>query len=172
MMVSLIVAATENGVIGRNGVMPWSMPSDLKFFRRMTMGKPVVMGRKTFESIGKPLPGRHNIVVSRTTGYAAVGVDVVSTLAEALARARETAIAVGMNEVMVIGGGQIYAAALPLAGRVYLTRIHTTLDGDATFPVLDPAQWHIVGQNPLPCSERDEFMAETVVFERFIHPKS
>jgi dihydrofolate reductase len=166
MMLSLIVAAAENGVIGRGGVMPWTMPSDLKYLRRKTLGKPVIMGRKTFAAIGKPLPKRHNIVISRDRALVLDGCEVVASLADAITRAENAARAAGVDEVMVLGGGEIYAQALPLAGRVYLTRIHAHLDGDATFPALDAAQWSVVEQGPLPRDPKDEFAAETLVYER------
>lgn len=136
----LVVAVAENGVIGKDGAMPWHLPADLRHFRKLTVGKPVVMGRKTFESIGKPLSGRHNIVLTRQTGWAADGVTVVANLAEAIAAA-------GLNpnarapEIMVIGGAQIYAEALPIATRVELTRVHASPEGDTRFPPLDHAQW-------------------------------
>lgn len=167
MMLSLIVAAAENGVIGRSGVMPWTMPSDLRYFRRLTLGKPVIMGRKTFEAIGKPLPGRHNIVVSRDPGLVLDGAEVVTTLDAAIARARAVAGSTGVTEAMVIGGGQIYAQALAMADRVYLTRIHAHIDGDATFPVLDPATWYVADRGPLSPDARDQFTAGFIIFERF-----
>jgi dihydrofolate reductase len=141
----LVVAVADNDVIGNDGAMPWHLPADLRHFRRLTVGKPVVMGRKTFESIGKPLPGRHNIVLTRQRGWSADGVTVVPNLAEAIAAA-------GMNpnarapEIMVIGGAQIYAEALPIATRVELTRIHVAPEGDTVFPPLDPAQWVEAGR--------------------------
>ncbi len=136
----LVVAVADNGVIGRDGTMPWHLPADLKHFKRLTTGKPVIMGRKTFDSIGKPLPGRHNIVLTRDSGWTADGVTVVPNLAEAIAaagldpRARAGAI-------MVIGGAQIYTQALPIATRIELTRIHLAPNGDTRFPDLDAAVW-------------------------------
>jgi dihydrofolate reductase len=166
MMLSLIVAAAENGVIGRGGAMPWTMPSDLRYFKRVTLGKPVIMGRKTFEAIGKPLPKRHNIVISRDRALVLDGCEVVPRLADAITRAEIVARAAGVSEVMVIGGGEIYAQSLPLANRVYLTRIHAQLEGDATFPALDPADWTIVERGPLPPDPKDQFQAEYLIFER------
>lgn len=136
----IIVAAAENDVIGRDGRMPWHLPEDLKRFRRMTVGHPVVMGRKTFESIGKPLPGRHNIVLTRDRAWRAPGVTVVPNLAEAIAaagldpRARAEAI-------FVIGGAEIYALAMPIATRIELTRVHASPEGDTLFPPPDPDHW-------------------------------
>lgn len=136
----LVVAVAANGVIGANGAMPWHLPADLRHFKRLTTGKPVIMGRKTFQSIGKPLPGRHNIVLTRDSAWTADGVTVAGNLAEAIAaagldpRARAEAI-------MVIGGAEIYAQALPIATRIELTRIHLAPEGDTRFPELDPARW-------------------------------
>jgi dihydrofolate reductase len=138
-LVSLVVAAAANGVIGRDNAMPWHLPEDLAHFRRLTAGHPVVMGRKTYESIlaslGKPLPGRTNIVVTRQPGFAAPGCTVVGSLEAALDAARDA------KEMFVIGGAEIYRLALPRAKRVYLTRIDAAFEGDATFPALDPAEW-------------------------------
>lgn len=138
----LVVAAAENGVIGRDGAMPWHLPQDLKRFRQMTVGHPVVMGRKTFESIGRPLPGRHNIVLTRDPLWRAEGATVAPNLAEAIAaagldpRARAEAI-------FVIGGAEIYALALPIATRIELTRVHAHPAGDTFFRAPDPAQWQL-----------------------------
>lgn len=131
-----VVAVSENGVIGREGGLPWHLPEDLRHFRRLTVGHAIVMGRRTWESIGRPLPERRSIVVSRTPGFAPAGAEVAPDLDTALRLARETD-----PEPRVIGGGQLYAAALPLATRVYLTRVHRVVDGDTFFPALDPAEW-------------------------------
>jgi dihydrofolate reductase len=131
--VSLVVAVARNGVIGRDNDLPWRLPDDLKHFKAITLGKPVVMGRKTFESIGRPLPGRENRVVSRQAGFEVPGCRVFSSLEEALAGPEA--------EVMVIGGGQIYASALPLAQRLYLTEVDAEVEGDAKFPEIDPGAW-------------------------------
>jgi dihydrofolate reductase len=134
-VISLIVAASTNNVIGNDGELPWRLSDDLKRFKAVTMGKPIVMGRKTFESIGRPLPGRQNIVITRQEGFVADGCDVVQSTAEAVA------VAGAADEMMVIGGSQIYAAFLPIADRVYLTRVHAEVEGDAFFPSLDEAVW-------------------------------
>lgn len=136
----LVVAVADNGVIGRDGAMPWHLPADLRHFKRLTTGKPVIMGRKTFESIGKPLPGRHNIVLTRDTAWRAEGVTVVPNLAEAIAAAGLDPRA-RAGEIMVVGGAQIYAEALPIATRIELTRIHVSPDGDTHFPDPDPRHW-------------------------------
>lgn len=139
--VSMIVAATRNQVIGRDNQMPWHLPDDLRYFKQRTLGKPIIMGRKTWESLGRPLPGRLNIVVTRQADAEYAGAEVFSDLAAALQRGREWAAQQGVDEVMLIGGGQLYQQALPLAQRVYLTRIDLELEGDTFFPVLDPQQW-------------------------------
>lgn len=145
----LVVARARNGVIGKDGAMPWHIPADLKRFKRMTVGKPVIMGRKTFESIGKPLPGRHNIVLTRDPAWRAKDVTVVPNLAEGIAAAgldpRTRAEA-----IMVIGGAQIYAEALPSATRIELTEIEAAPDGDTRFPVFDPGRWHEVAREEHP----------------------
>lgn len=141
---AVIVAASENGVIGRNNSLPWHLPEDLQYFKRVTMGKPIVMGRKTFESIGRPLPGRENIVISRSETYCATGVNVVKSLDAALVLAESVAQAKGAKELMVIGGAEIYAAAIPRADVLYLTKIHAQIEGDAHLSAIDWAQWQEV----------------------------
>ncbi|WP_439534631.1 dihydrofolate reductase [Polymorphobacter sp.] len=143
--VVLVVARADNGVIGRDGTLPWRLSADLKRFKALTVGKPVLMGRKTFESIGRPLPGRHNIVLTRQPGWQADGVSVAPNLAEAIAaagmdpRARAAAL-------MVIGGADIYAQALPLADRVELTEVHVDADGDTVLPAFNAAVWREVAR--------------------------
>lgn len=134
--ISLIVAATENNIIGSDNKLLWHIPEDLKRFKALTLGKPIVMGRKTYDSIGKPLPGRPNIVITRNPQWKADGVTVVTSLEDAL-KAAET---LG-PETMIIGGATIYEAALPFATSVYLTRIHKVYTGDAAFPALSPSEW-------------------------------
>ena len=137
MRVHVIVAVAENGVIGREGAMPWRIPEDLKRFKALTMGHPILMGRKTWEAIGRPLPGRENIVITRQKGFAAEGATVVHSLGDAMEHAR----ARGATDVFVIGGGEIYKLALPLAQVAHVTRVHASFEGDATFPPLDRG-WH------------------------------
>jgi len=147
----LIVARARNGIIGNKGALPWHLPADLKRFKAMTVGKPVIMGRKTFESIGKPLPGRHNIVLTRDAGWRADGVTLAPNLAEAIAaagldpRARAEAI-------MIIGGAQIYAEALPSATRIELTEIDAEPAGDTMLPAFDPARWREVAREAHPAA--------------------
>ena len=140
MNVSLIVAVSRNGVIGLDNQLPWHLPEDLKYFKSVTMGKPLIMGRKTFESIGRPLPGRTNIVITRDSGWHAEGVEVAQTLLQAMTLARLACAQAELNEIMVIGGEQIYRLALPVADRLYLTEVQAEVEGDAFFPAYDPDQ--------------------------------
>ena len=140
MIVAFVVARAANGVIGRDGGLPWRIPADLAHFKRLTVGKPVVMGRRTFESIGKPLPGRHNIVLTRDPAWRADGVTVVPNLAEAIAAAGMDPRA-RADELMIVGGATVYAEALPLARRVYLTEVHASPEGDTTMPGFGAQVW-------------------------------
>lgn len=139
--IALIVAAADNDVIGVDNRLPWHLPSELRYFKAMTLGKPVVMGRKTWDSLGRPLPGRLNLVVSRQDGLQLEGAEVFASLAEALARASAWAAAQGAPEVMVIGGAQLFAASLPLASRLYLTRVHLAPEGDVYLPDWADPRW-------------------------------
>ena len=134
-MISLIVAASANNVIGVAGELPWHLSDDLKRFKALTMGKPIVMGRKTYESIGRALPGRQNIVITTQSEYSAPGCDVVASLGGAIAAVTES------DEIMVIGGGEIYQLFMPIAQRIYMTRVATDVQGDTFFPEIDPAIW-------------------------------
>lgn len=139
---ALIVARARNGVIGREGAMAWRLPDELAFFKRVTMGKPLCMGRKTWESLPKrPLPGRPNLVLSRDPSYAAEGAESFTTLDAMLARAREIAEESGVGEVMIIGGAALYAQTLGLAERLHLTDVDADIEGDVSFPAIDPADW-------------------------------
>lgn len=148
--------------------MPWRIPSDLRLFRRLTMGKPVIMGRKTFESIGKPLDGRDNIVVTRDPAFRAEGVIVKPSLEAAVEEARALAAARGVQEVMVIGGAEVFRELLPQAQRIYLTRVHGTPEGDTFLPPIPPDQWREVSREPLPRGDMDEYPCTLLVLER--HP--
>lgn len=139
---ALIVAQSRNRVIGIDNTLPWHLPEDLKYFKATTMDKPIIMGRKTYDSIGRPLPGRTNIVVTRQTDWSAPGVKVASTLEEAVALAS----AEQPEEVMVIGGAQIYELMLPAADRIYLTQVDTDIEGDAFFPELPQDEWQEVSR--------------------------
>jgi dihydrofolate reductase len=138
----LVAAVSENGVIGRDNALPWRLKSDMHRFRARTWGKPVVMGRKTFQSIGKPLPGRTNIVVSRDRGFSAPGVVVAPDLHAGLESARGDALRRGSDEIVVIGGAEIYAQTLPSADRLDLTLVKAPSEGDIRFPAIDPQVWH------------------------------
>lgn len=164
--ISLVVAVAENGVIGRRGVLPWRVPSDLKAFRRLTMGKSVIMGRRTYDAIGKPLDGRDNIVVTRNVNFSAAGVEHTGSIGEALDLARARAETRGVDEIIVIGGAEIFAATLALADRIYLTRIHARPDGDTTFPEPDPKLWREVSRAPIAPDPRDEAAATLHIYER------
>ncbi len=158
--ISLLVAATENGVIGRDNGMPWHLPDDLKHFKALTLGKPVLMGRKTFEAIGRPLPGRTNLVLTRARGWSAPGVTAVADLEGAI-RAAGAA-----PELMVAGGAQVYALALPHATRIYLTRIHAIIDGDTRFPDLIIEQWQETERRLHPADARHPYAMSFVTLER------
>lgn len=139
-MISLIVAAAENNAIGKNNQLLWHLPNDLKFFKNTTWGMPVIMGRKTFESFNKPLPGRFNIVITRQADWKANGVNVAADLQDALQKAEET----NCKEIFVIGGGEIYKQAYEIADKIYLTRVHTSIDGDTFFPEVDENKWQLI----------------------------
>lgn len=155
-MITLIVAVADNGVIGRDNTLPWHLPEDLKRFKRLTLGKPMIMGRKTFESIGKPLPGRLSIVVTRDTNYHREGVVVVHGTEAALEAAADA------PEVMVIGGAELFRLFLPHAGRIHLTRVHGNIDGNVTWPALDIRQWEVIERER---HEADERHAHAMTFE-------
>ncbi len=146
--VVLVVAVAQGGVIGRDGTLPWHLPADLKHFRQLTLGKPVIMGRATFESIGKPLPQRRNIVLSRRADFAPPGVEVAASLADAYR------LVEGSAQVMIIGGAAVYREALADASVIELTEVHTNLPGDTHFPPLGPS-WHAVAREDHPADERN-----------------
>ena len=162
---AIIAAVTENGCIGINNQLPWYLPEDLKYFRRLTTGGVVIMGRKTYESIGKPLPNRTNIVISRKAGYHPEGIKVVSSLEDALDLAAQVSEINGIDDVFVIGGAQIYALALPLANRLYLTEVQKTVEGDAFFPPINSVQWREIG-NEAHYYEPADTHYRFVVYER------
>jgi dihydrofolate reductase len=166
MIVAFVVAVAENGVIGRNGQLPWRMPTDLKQFRKLTLGKPVVMGRKTYESIGKPLDGRDNIIITRQKDFAPPGVHVVDTIAGAVALGRTLAARRGVNEVAIIGGAEVFRAALPLTQRVYLTLVRGRPDGDIVLDSFDPAVWRETSREPMQQAAGDQFSADFIVLDR------
>ena len=164
--VAMIAAVGANGVIGSGSEIPWRLPTDFAHFKRTTLGKPLIMGRKTFESIGRPLPGRINMVVTRQSGYQPDGVLVLHSLAEALARAQEIASVEGAGEVMIGGGGEIYREAMPLAERLYVTHVAASPPGDARFPFIDPKQWEVEAVHELLRTERDSVDFTVKVYRR------
>jgi dihydrofolate reductase len=160
MVISLVVAMARNHVIGRDNALPWRLPEDLKHFKATTLGKPVLMGRKTFESIGKPLPGRTNLVLTRATDWKADGAVVAHSVDEALASVANS------TEVAVIGGAEVFQLLLPKASRIYLTRIHADIPGDTVFPPLDLSQWREVDRRELAADERNAYDMTFVTLER------
>lgn len=159
-MISLIVAASTNNVIGARGKLPWRLSSDLKRFKVLTMGKPIVMGRLTHESIGCSLPGRQNIVISRNADFLAAGCDVVQSIEAAVDAAGDA------QEIMVIGGSHIYAEFLPRADRIYLTRVQADIDGDAFLPKLVESEWHETSRELCAADESNDFDAVFTVLVR------
>jgi dihydrofolate reductase len=164
-LISLIVAMAQNGVIGRDNALPWRLPADLKRFKAFTLGKIVLMGRKTFESIGRPLPGRDNLVLTRDRRWWASGVIVVHSVEQALAQA-------GANELVAIGGAQIYRLLMPFARRIYLTHVHADVPGDTFFPDFDPTQWDDVECRMHPADEEHAYPVTFVTLERRNAPEA
>ena len=164
MKISLIVAASENNVIGRDNELPWQLPDDLKRFRRLTEGHPIIMGRKCHESIGRPLPNRENIVITRQDEYVSEGCTVVGSLHEAIKNAVDT----GAEEAFVIGGGEIYNHALleDLVDRVYFTQVHAEVDGDIVFPEIDTEVWNEVSTEEHPADDEHTYAFTHHIFDR------
>ena len=154
MQLSLIWAMAENRVIGRENSLPWRLPNDMRHFMKTTMGRPVIMGRKTFESMKAPLPGRTNIVLTQNAQWQREGAQVATTLEEAIALAESQCVIDGVDEVMIIGGAQIYALALPIADRLYLTTVHAEPAGDIFFPHFDLQPWRVVAEQRCEADER------------------
>ncbi len=163
--ISFIVAVSENGVIGRDGGLPWRLKSELRMFRRLTLGKPLIMGRKTYASLGKPLDGRDNIVISRSA-FVADGIFALSSVDQAVDFALQRAEAAGQDEVFVIGGAEIFASAMPRAERVYLTLVHAVVGGDVFFDRLDDRKWREVSSQFHARREGDDYDYTARVFER------
>ncbi|MES2004196.1 MAG: dihydrofolate reductase [Bacteroidota bacterium] len=162
MIVSLVVAASTNHVIGKNNQLLWALPNDMKFFKNITWAMPVLMGRKTFESLGKPLPGRLNVVITRQTDRKPEGVIVVSSLADAIKAA-------GMahyKEAMVIGGGEIYRQAIEIADKIYITRVDAVLEGDTFFPVIDPQKWSLISTQSFAADARHAYSYHFQLWEK------
>jgi len=162
LILSLLVAADENNVIGKDNQLPWHLPSDLRYFRNQTWGMPILMGRKTFESIGKPLPGRKSIVITRNQQWKHEGVTVVHSLEEAMEAARSFDV----KEIFVIGGAAIFSSAFPAANRIYLTRIHHRFDGDVVFPEVSAAAWNLVQSRFCAADEKNPYAHTFQVWEK------
>ena len=162
MRISLIVAATENNMIGRDNTLPWSLPDDLKFFREKTEGHPILLGRKNYESIGRALPNRRNIIISRQKDLTIDGCEVAASIEEAIDLAQTDED----EEIFVIGGGEIYKLALPLADRVYLTRIHTEAEGDVYFSDLPADEWEEVSSEEHAADDRHEYAFTFLTYDR------
>ncbi len=162
MRIALIAAVARNGVIGREGTLPWRLPDDLKQFKARTLGRPVVMGRKTWESLKKPLAGRLNLVLTRQRGYVAPGAEVAGSFDEAIARAERE----GAGEAWVIGGADLYEVALARADRLVITHVDAEVEGDARFPEVDWSRWRVVEEEAHPADERHAYAFTVRVYER------
>ncbi|MCA3085726.1 MAG: dihydrofolate reductase [Rhodocyclaceae bacterium] len=160
-MLNLIVATANNNVIGLGGKMPWHLPAELAYFKQVTMGHPIIMGRKTFESISRPLPSRRNIVVTGNAAWHHDGVEVATSVAAALALVTD-------QTAFVIGGATLYETALPLADRIYLTAIHADVDGDTFFPPLPATEWQETSRKPRPKDEKNTYDVDFIVFDRLV----
>ena len=162
MVLSLLLAASENNVIGKDNGLPWHLPDDLKYFKNLTWGLPILMGRKTFDSIGKPLPGRKSIVITRDRDWRHDGVEVVHSIKEAIEKAK----ALGAKEIFVIGGAEIFKSSLPVANRIYLTRIHHVFEGDVFFPEIDSERWTCTSERFCAADEKNAYDHTYQVWER------
>lgn len=163
MIISLVVAAANNNAIGKEGKMPWHLPNDLKHFKNITWGMPVVMGRKTFESLGKPLPGRKNIVITRQKEWEADGSVKAANIKDALFIAQQA----DANEIMVIGGGEIFKALLSRAEKIYMTRVEAAPEADTFFPEIDPEKWHLMSQQNYEADEKNAYNYSFQTWERY-----
>ncbi len=160
MRIALIAAMAENHVIGRNNQLPWRIPADLKHFKVLTMGKPIIMGRKTYESIGRPLPGRDNIVLTGDVTYRAEGCEVVHSIAQALQ------VAGAVEEAMIVGGSDLYRQTIGDADRLYLTLVKAEVEGDAWFPKIDSRQWREIKREAHRADDSNQYDYAFVVLER------
>jgi len=161
-VISFIVAVSENNVIGKNNKLPWRLPTDMKYFKNITWAMPVIMGRKSYESLGEPLRGRANIVVTRNKDWKAEGVQIVQSIDQAINVAAQT----DAKEIFILGGGEIFAAALPSADRIYLTRVHENFDGDAFFPELKKEEWNLVSNRDCPPNDKNSYALSFQVWQR------
>jgi dihydrofolate reductase len=166
MKLSLICAMASNGIIGRNNGLPWHLPEDLRYFKATTMGHSIIMGRKTWESIGRPLPGRTSIVVTRDADYVAEGAKVVYSMQDALRLAESIAVIDGTEEAFVIGGAALYATAMPIADRFHLTRVHAEVEGDTVLSGFDESQWSEVSRDDFQRNEANLFDYSICILEK------
>ena len=162
MILSFIVAASENNVIGKNNKLPWHLPTDMKYFKNVTWGMPVIMGRKSFEALGEPLKGRTNIVVTRKKNWKADGVQTAQSIDQAIIFASQS----DAKEIFIIGGGEIFQAALPTADKIYLTRVHENFEGDAFFPELNYHEWELVNNRDCDADEKNAYALSFQVWQR------
>ncbi len=162
MTVSLVVAAAENNAIGKNNQLLWHLPNDLKFFKNITWGMVVVMGRRTYESVNKPLPGRVNIVITRQADWKAEGTITAADIKDALKKAEAT----NCKEILVIGGGEIYKQAMPVADKIYITRVHATLEGDTFFPEINEAEWKLTSNDDFEKDEKHQYSYSFQTWEK------
>jgi dihydrofolate reductase len=165
-MKTIVVAVSRNGIIGSDGGMPWRLSTDLKRFKALTLGKPVIMGRKTFQTIGKPLLGRPNVVITRDKGFSVEGVRTAHSLDEAIEIAATLVDGDGTPEICIIGGGEIYRQSLEMADRLYVTHVEKEVEGDTSFPAIDPALWEVLSELDIPAGEKDSFPTRFVTYDR------
>ncbi|UNE53657.1 dihydrofolate reductase [Bartonella machadoae] len=164
--ICLIAAVAENGVIGREGAMPWHLSTDLQRFKALTFGKPIIMGRKTWDSLGRPLPGRANIVITRNPAFIAEGAVIVHSLFEACSVAKKEALQNGAEEIFIIGGGEIFQQGLHIADKIFLTEVLASIEGDSFFPALNKDKWTIVQTQYISEGDKDSHATRFVVYER------
>ncbi len=162
--ISIIVAAAANQAIGKDNQLLWHLPNDLRFFKKTTSGHPIIMGRKTYESVGKPLPNRRNIIISRQPEYNATGVETVHSLDEAITLAGQTPEE--LTDIFIVGGAEIYRAALPITDRIYLTRVHANLLADTYFPQFDSSEWKLISREDHPADEKHAYSYSFLVYDR------
>jgi dihydrofolate reductase len=166
MKLAMMWAMSRNRTIGRDNTLPWHLPEDLRYFKRVTMGKPIIMGRKTWLSLGRPLPGRPNIVISRDPAFQAEGAQVVPSLEAAISRSEQICNACGADEAIIIGGAQIFAIAIGLADRLYITEIHAEVPGDTFFPVFDRQRWQESARDFFEATETNPYAYSFVVLDK------
>lgn len=162
LILSILVAANENNVIGKNNMLPWHLPNDLKYFKNLTWALPIVMGRKTFESLGKPLPGRNNIVITRNQDWNKAGAIIVHTIKDAVEEAKKFSV----KEIFVIGGAEIFASTFSKAGRIYLTRVHHRFEGDVFFPAVSESEWELKNEHFCEADKKNVYAHTFQVWER------